>query len=473
MLDDFGDLSEEERSIDIEALVKEYEESIRDNTQAYFDEEQLSLITDYYFFNAKTKQAMQVCERGLADFPHSLDLLLMRAQLLVQASRFKEAHETIDMAELFNPSDADVQLMRASVHTLTGNYIESINILEEIIEQVPKEEKENICFQMAQTYVAMGELNKAANYFKECIEINISNEAALYELLFCLDELDQIEASLPFYQKFIDKDPYSYSAWFNLGVAYSKLERFEEAIEAYTYATDIKEDLASAWFNLGNAFMNTENYERAVEAFLNVERYEEPTPETLTHLAASYEKLESYELAIKKYQAAIAIDEFWSDAWYGVASCLYELDRAFEAISFVQKAIEINVFNADFFLLLGDAESAVGNTASACEAYQKASVLDPEYPDVWLQWSEVYYEDGDFKAATDTVLEGIDTIPDEAELFYRAAVYLILDKRFAEAYNYLEIALTLDYELHTCIFEFFPDLETQKKLFKIIEQYKK
>jgi tetratricopeptide (TPR) repeat protein len=473
MLDDFGDLSEEERSIDIEALVKEYEDSIRKDTQAYFDEEQLSFITDYYFINASFDQAMQVCERGLVQFPHSLDLLLMRAQLLVQASRFKEAHETIDMAELFNPSDADVQLMRATVHTLSGNFVASINILEEIVEQVPIEEKENICFQMAQTYVAMGELKKAVTFFKECIEINVSNEAALYELLFCLDELDQIEESLPFYQKFIDKDPYSFSAWFNLGVAYSKLERFAEAIKAYTYATDIKEDLPSAWFNMGNAYMNTEVYERAVEAFLNVERYEEATPETLTHLAASYEKLERYEVAIKKYQAAIAIDELWDDAWYGVASCLYELDKAFEAISFVKKAIELNEFNPDYLLLLGDAESAVGNTVSACEAYEKASVLDPEYPDVWLQWSEVFFEEGDFKAAADTILEGIDSIPDEAELFYRAAVYLIMDKRFAEAYNYLEIALTLNYELHTCIFDFFPDLETQKKLFKIIEQYKK
>ena len=48
-----------------------------------------------------------------------------------------------------------------------------------------------------------------------------------------------------------------------------------------------------------------------------------------------------------------------------------------------------------------------------------------------------------------------------------------IDGKFKEAFNYLENALILDFDNHTVLFEFFPELETQKALFKIIDQFRK
>ena len=44
---------------------------------------------------------------------------------------------------------------------------------------------------------------------------------------------------------------------------------------------------------------------------------------------------------------------------------------------------------------------------------------------------------------------------------------------FKEAFNYLENALILDFDGHTALFDFFPKIETQKALHKIIEQFRK
>jgi hypothetical protein len=52
-------------------------------------------------------------------------------------------------------------------------------------------------------------------------------------------------------------------------------------------------------------------------------------------------------------------------------------------------------------------------------------------------------------------------------------VYLINSGKFKEAFNYLENALILDFDGHLTLFEFFPQLETQKALYKIIEQFRK
>jgi hypothetical protein len=52
-------------------------------------------------------------------------------------------------------------------------------------------------------------------------------------------------------------------------------------------------------------------------------------------------------------------------------------------------------------------------------------------------------------------------------------VYLIEAGQYKEAFNYLENALILDFDGHSMLFEFFPKVETQKALYKIIEQFRK
>ena len=114
-----------------------------------------------------------------------------------------------------------------------------------------------------------------------------------------------------------------------------------------------------------------------------------------------------------------------------------------------------------------------GNTISSIDAYEEASKLEPEDKEIRLNWSFIFYEQGDFIKATDTLMQGFENISDDAELFYRMTVYLIEAGKFKEAFNYLENALILDFDGHTALFDFFPKIETQKALHKIIEQFRK
>ena len=51
--------------------------------------------------------------------------------------------------------------------------------------------------------------------------------------------------------------------------------------------------------------------------------------------------------------------------------------------------------------------------------------------------------------------------------------FLIKAAQFKEAFHFLETGLMLDYDKHVLIFDYFPNLETQKAIFKLIQQYKK
>ena len=62
---------------------------------------------------------------------------------------------------------------------------------------------------------------------------------------------------------------------------------------------------------------------------------------------------------------------------------------------------------------------------------------------------------------------------EDSNLLYRITAYLIAAGKYKEAFNYLENALILNFDNHTVLFEFFPKLETQKALFRIIDQFRK
>lgn len=83
------------------------------------------------------------------------------------------------------------------------------------------------------------------------------------------------------------------------------------------------------------------------------------------------------------------------------------------------------------------------------------------------------FDQGDFKQAYEIIQEGLDTIPDSPALYYRGVAYLLHAGEYKEALVHLEIALALDYDAHEQLYVFFPELEKQKALFKLIEQHRK
>ena len=99
-------------------------------------------------------------------------------------------------------------------------------------------------------------------------------------------------------------------------------------------------------------------------------------------------------------------------------------------------------------------------------------MLNPEDVDIFLDWSFIYYEQGEYEKALDVMINALNELPDNADLFYRMTAYLLAVGKYKAAYNHLENALMLDFDKHTDLLEFVPKLETQKALFKIIDQYR-
>jgi hypothetical protein len=67
----------------------------------------------------------------------------------------------------------------------------------------------------------------------------------------------------------------------------------------------------------------------------------------------------------------------------------------------------------------------------------------------------------------------VELHPHEAHFHYMICAYLLAAGRLREAYQELETALTLNYEQHSLLFDYFPELEKQPALQRLIDQFRK
>jgi tetratricopeptide (TPR) repeat protein len=99
--------------------------------------------------------------------------------------------------------------------------------------------------------------------------------------------------------------------------------------------------------------------------------------------------------------------------------------------------------------------------------------VDPQHPDIWLDYSHVYLELGDLQQAQDTLKKGMNVQPDNPDLLYRLSIYTYRSGKVKEAYNLIEEALSLDYDGLDQLFSYYPNLKKDRNILNLIETHKK
>jgi tetratricopeptide (TPR) repeat protein len=455
---------------DFNKIIEQFEQDFKFKSSSLFEEEEYIDLFYHYKLKDEHDKANYAVEIGLEYFKTSLDLLLTQSSIYTEDLMLEKAHETLDYAELFYPGDPKILFKRASILHLSGEDQSAIQLLESI--ENTYESKESVWLQIGFFLMTSGKFKQALKYFeKAVVSTSCLNDHLVLQIAACYFESNQVKKGLALFQGLVDTDPYDYLAWFGLGLLHKFLNQNGQAYNALDYAVTIHDKLDLAWFEMGILEMNDQKYVEARRCFLKANDALEDL-EYLTHIAAASEQLEDYKMAFKYYKKTTEIDPEWEDGWYGMSSVLFEQEKFIEAIHYIKKAIELNEYNAAFFSLLADCEARLGNFESADEAYETSVELNPEDIDAWLNWSLLYFENGEYVQAGAVVFNAIDHLPTEADLHYRAFVYLMFEGKQKMAVTYLQTALDLDFAAHEQLYDFFSNLATLKTIQKIIDQYR-
>lgn len=462
---------EEQSSSDqMEGLISRFEEMVKESNDYFFDVQEFEDIIDYYLEHNETDKCKSAIKSAIGQHPSCVGFRFKKALFLVSTHKYNEALKILDTVELLEPNNAEVFLTKGVIYSHQKKFDLSIEAYKKAIEYA--EDPEEIYTNIAFEYENNGDYFHAIDYLKKVLELNPDNEAIIYELSFCFELSDQSEDSVAFFKQFIDKNPYSKSAWFNLGISYSNLELFEMAIDAYDFCLAIDETFASAHFNKANSYAHLKKYTEAIEAYEDTFKYEDPEAMTYYYIGECYEKDLNFLAALENYQKAMDLDDKLADAWIGSGLSHIELNQLATGLKCIKRAIDLESDNAEYWYILGDAQHKNEHLEEAIESYQKVSEMEPQHLEIWLDYSNIYALVKNYESASNVIKTGLEHQHQNANLYYRLAVYQLNNGESKEAYSNLQSALSIDYEKHTSLFDYQSTLKNNSQLLTFIQAFK-
>jgi tetratricopeptide (TPR) repeat protein len=457
---------------DILLAVERFEEMVKKHEHYFFEADELEEIFEYYYQHGQLEQAAQVADFGVLQNPYSASFFVKQAHLDVSRGQFEAALDKLNQAEIFEPTNFELYLLRGNIYDLTGNPKEAVKNLK-IAEGFAEDQVDVVYNALASVFINWKKYNSAIYYLQLVLSLNPEAEEVLYDISFCYFQLDDLDSGITFFQAQIDRNPYSDIAWYNLAICYNKLELFEKALEAFEYALLINDKSSLAWFNKANTWINLEQYQEALDCMYKAMDLEPDNAVVLTGLAVCLEKLERIDEALSWYSRALEADSLLSDAWYGLGVC-YELQGNYtESLIHLRKACELSPDSEEYWFSLAECLERSGMPEEAIDRYQQALSVDPSYFEARVQLIRLYFKQGQEASARTLFAEGQQLHSEEADFYYRSAAVFLDQKIEQEALIQLQEALHLDPEAYASFFVYAPDALDNERVMKIIEHYHK
>lgn len=452
--------------------IKRFENMLKNNETFFFDIEFYEDIIAQYHQKHNIENVLLAANKGLEQHPFSTELKFEKAQALYVLGHYEEAMDLVTEVLSMQPGEFDCSLLQSNIYLAKQMFQEALATIQNI-SIYSSDEKDRIHLTLGRIYQGLGDFEQAYQNFKISSELNPDNKEALIELASTFGSEEDLQEGIEIIKQLLEQNPFDFYSWYNLGTLQDKAHLYEDAIDSFEYVTSLENSFAPAHYNKGLCFMSLEKYEDALYSLnetLNIEG--EQDIDLLINIAGCELKLGNNNSAARYYKKIIDRQPVNHIALSGLGICLYEQEKWSEALHFISRAVKVEPEDIFYLFTKADTEYLLGNNFHAIEDYKKIVTLAPDYADAWINLSIVYTDICEYEESTAILKEALENCQENSEVIYRIAASLILEGNYKEAFIYLENALILDFEKHIILFEIFPELETQKALIKIIDQYK-
>ncbi|HXH17881.1 MAG TPA: tetratricopeptide repeat protein [Chitinophagales bacterium] len=453
-------------------LVAHYEEMEKTNSRFFLDESSFEQLIDYYERRKRTDKASAVADHAITQYPFSAFFLVKKAQFLFDGKQFDQALELLDRAEVYDPREIQIYLLRSDIYAWMDDFKKAVATLEHALDIADEEDAAHLYLELADVYEDWGKYEHVFECLRKSLELQPDNEEALNRMWFCVQFVEKYKESAELHQKIIDKEPYSHWAWFNLAHAYAGLGELEKAVDAFEYVIAINEKFEYAYKDCGDVLFRMEQYRKAIQYYKNALEAARPSKEIYFSIGESYECLNEYGNARNYYRKAIGIDPQFHEAFFRIGLCYRQEEKWHNALTSFERACKLKDDDPDYIEMLGDACYELGDLEYAIELYSKAVDIRPNSRDAWLALARTLLESGMCRDAFTVLDDACEQFDDPADIIYVKSAYYYLIGNKKESLLNLERALLVDFELHPIVFEISPFMEKDGAVLKVIDQYR-
>lgn len=461
-------LSEEED--DYNLSLSKFESMLKTNKVLFFDSEEFEEIILHYLDMGKASLAKKALKLALEQHPKSTGLKLVQVEMLIYEDKLDQAEKLLNELFAIEPHNEEVYIQKASICSKRDQHEKAVEILKTALQYT--EDYADVYNLIGMEYLFMDNLELAKENFIKCLEEDTEDQAALYNVVYCFEFLDQNEEAISYLEKYTDRNPYSEIAWHQIGRLSYGLKKYPEALRAFEFATYIDDEFLGAFMEKAKTLERLKKYEDAIESYARTIELDDPTSYALLRIGKCHEKLGNKVLALKFFNKTVHEDPLLDKGWIAITDFYVRQKNFQKALYYVNKALSIDNENRFYWKRFATINKELNLFEEAEFGYRKAVEHGDYMLDTWLFWVDTLQFLGEFESAIQTLLQASEYFPEEYEIEYRlAGLYLMLQET-AKGKFHLSNGLRLNYKNRMLLEHLFPIVWEMKLVQKTIDKYK-
>jgi tetratricopeptide (TPR) repeat protein len=451
--------------------LSKFESMLKTNKVLFFDSEEFEEIILHYLDMGKSNLAKKALKLALEQHPKSTGLKLVQVEMLVFDDKLEQAEKLLNELYAIEPTNEEIFIQKANIYSKRDQHEKAVEHLKIALEYT--DDFADVYNLIGMEYLFMDNLELAKENFIKCLEVDLEDQSALYNVVYCFEFLDQNLEAIKYLNLYIDKSPYSEIAWHQIGRLYYGIKEYENAVRAFEFATYIDDEFLGAFMEKGKALERLKRYKEAIESYERTIELDDPTSYALLRIGKSHEKLGNKALALKYFNKTVHEDPLLDKGWIAITDFYVRQKNFQKALYYVNKALAIDNQNRLYWKRYATINKAMNFYEEAEFGYRKAVEFGDYQLDTWLYWVDITQFLGEFNTAIQTLLQASEYFPEEYEVEYRlAGLYFMLNENEKGTFH-LSNGLRLSYKNNTLLKELFPVVWERKTLQDYIELHKK
>lgn len=447
-----------------------FESMLKTNSVLFFDSNEFENIIHHYLENGKIALAKKAIKLGLEQHPASINLKLFQIEVFIFEDKLDQADDLLEELNILEPLNEEIYIQKANILSKKDEHEKAIALFLQAL-QFAQDSTEIYAF-IGMEYLFLDQFENAKIHFMKCIEQDIEDYSALYNVMYCFEFLEQHEEAIDYLTVYLDKNPYCEVAWHQLGKQYTTLKQHDKALAAYDFAI-ISDDLfIGAYIEKGKVLEVLKRYEEAIENYKITLALDDPTSFALLRIGHCYESLGHNDLAVQHFYKTVDEDPLLDKGWIAITKFYCKNKNYQKALFYINKAINIDVDNVIYWKLYAMINYRLDFLEEAENGYKKTLELGNYELESWLSRADILTQLGDYGMAIDNLVQAAEFYEDNAEIEYRLTGLYFTVNQLDEGYIHLNNALHLDQEFDFIIEELFPKIYNRKSIKEIITNFK-
>jgi hypothetical protein len=168
----------------IEELLAQYESLKNGHAERFWNEQEFELVIDYFYQNGQESEALIACELALVHHPFSSEFYMLKAELLFQAQKYRQAIAVLDELDAKDQLIIDAVVLRSDILVAQLKYDQAAAYLVEMSKLFSGKEQIDIMLELAEVYDECEQLDAVFDTLKGILEIDPNCEEALHKICY-------------------------------------------------------------------------------------------------------------------------------------------------------------------------------------------------------------------------------------------------------------------------------------------------